>query len=182
MNYNFKCDYYRMTGEKYSFSIKSLINILFKHNLKLMFLIRLASNKNTIFAKILRCYIYLFKRKYGIDMHPNTKIGEGLALSHAYNITINPSAIIGKNVNLSKGVTIGQEPRGPREGTPTIGNCVFIGINSTIVGKVKIGDNVLIAPNTFVNRDTPDNSIAIGNPCKIISNEFATERYVGFLV
>lgn len=182
MNYNFKCDYYRMTGEKYSFSIKSLINILFKHNLKLMFLIRLTANKTTIFSKILKCYIYLFKRKYGIDMHPDTKIGEGLALSHAYNITINPQAIIGKNVNLSKGITIGQEPRGLRKGCPIIGNFVFIGVNATIVGNVKIGDNVLIAPNSFVNVNIPNNSIVLGNPCKIIPNKHATKGYIGFLV
>ena len=182
MNYNFKCDYYRMTGEKYSFSIKSLINILFKNNLKLIFLIRLTANKTTIFSKFLKCYIYLFKRKYGIDMHPDTRIGEGLALSHAYNITINPEAIIGKNVNLTKGVTIGREPRGSRMGSPIIGNCVYIGINSTIVGNIKIGNNVLIAPNSFVNKDIPDNSIVLGNPCKIIPNKNATESYVYFFV
>lgn len=182
MNYNFKCDYYRMTGEKYSFSIKSLINILFKHNLKLMFLIRLAAHKNNLFSKFLRCYIYLFKRKYGIDMHPDTQIGEGLVLGHPYNITINPEAIIGKNVNLTKGVTIGREPRGRRIGSPTIGNCVYIGVNSTVVGNIKVGNNVLIAPNSFVNIDIPDNSIVLGNPCKIIANELATENYVFFLV
>ena len=182
MNYNFNCDYYRMTGEKYSFSIKSLINILFKHNLKLMFLIRITANKNHIFSKLTRCYIYLFKRKYGIDMHPDTKIGPGLALSHAYNITINPGAIIGKNVNLTKGITIGREQRGVRCGSPIIGNNVFIGINSTVVGKIHIGDNVLIAPNSFVNRDIPSNSIVLGNPCKIIPKEDATKGYIGFLV
>lgn len=182
MNYNFKCDYYRMTGEKYSFSMKSLINILFKHNLKLMFLIRLSSHKNSIFSKVLRCYIYLFKRKYGIDIHPETQIGEGFALFHAYNITINPKAIIGKNVNLSKGATIGQEARGNRMGSPIIGNCVYIGINATIVGKVKIGNNVLIAPNSFVNIDVPDNSIVLGNPCKVIYNQLATKDYINFIV
>lgn len=182
MNYKFKCDYYRMTGEKYSFSIKSLINILFKHNIKLMFLIRLVDNKNNIFSKIIWCYIYLFKRKYGIDIHPKTKIGEGLVLNHAYNITINPEATIGKNVNLTKGITIGRETRGPRLGSPTIGNKVYVGINSTIVGNVKIGNNVLIAPNTFVNCNVPDDSIVLGNPCKIIHNKNATDSYVFFLV
>lgn len=182
MNYNFKCDYYRMTGEKYSLCAKSLINILFKHNLKLMFLIRLVSQRNTIFSKLLKYYIYLFKRKYGIDINPNTQIGEGFALFHAYNITINPESIIGKNVNISKGATIGREARGARIGSPIIGNSVYIGINSTIVGSVKIGNNVLIAPNSFVNIDIPDNSIVLGNPCKIIPNRYATKDYVFFLV
>ena len=81
-----------------------------------------------------------------------------------------------------KGVTIGRENRGKREGCPKIGDLVYIGINSTIVGNITIGNNVLISPNTFVNVDVPDNSIVIGNPCKIIPKKDATKNYVNFLV
>lgn len=59
-----------------------------------------------------------------------------------------------------------------------MGDCVWIGINSTVVGKVTIGDNVLIAPNTFVNFDVPSNSIVIGNPAKIISDTNAADGYI----
>ena len=55
---------------------------------------------------------------------------------------------------------------------------MWIGVNSTIVGKIKIGNNVLIAPNSFVNVDVPDNSVVVGNPCKIIYKENATENYI----
>ena len=51
-----------------------------------------------------------------------------------------------------------------RKGTPVIGDEVWIGINSTIVGNVKIGNDVLISPNSFVNCDIPDHSIVFGNP------------------
>lgn len=71
---------------------------------------------------------------------------------------------------------------GGRRGTPVIGNRVYIGLNSTIVGGINIGDDVLIAPNTFVNEDVPSHSIVIGNPCKIISKANATEEYVKHLV
>ena len=71
---------------------------------------------------------------------------------------------------------------GGRRGTPVIGNRVYIGLNSTIVGGISIGDDVLIAPNTFVNEDVPSHSIVIGNPCKIISKANATEEYVKHLV
>ena len=67
-------------------------------------------------------------------------------------------------------------------GAPIIGNQVYLGINSTVVGKVKIGDDVLIAPNAYVNCDVPSHSIVIGNPCKIIYRDNATEGYAGFLV
>ena len=67
-------------------------------------------------------------------------------------------------------------------GAPIIGNRVFLGINSTVVGKITIGDDVLIAPNSYVNCDVPSHSVVIGNPCKIIHKDNATDGYVEFLV
>ncbi|WP_449132892.1 hypothetical protein [Senegalimassilia anaerobia] len=79
---------------------------------------------------------------------------------------------------MHKGVTIGQENRGKRKGAPVLGDCVWLGINSTVVGGVRLGDDVLVAPNTYVNCDVPSHSIVIGNPCKIISRDGATDGYV----
>ena len=73
---------------------------------------------------------------------------------------------------------IGQENRGRRKGVPVIGNSVWIGVNSTIVGNITIGDDVLIAPNSYVNRDVPSHSVVFGNPCIIRHQENATEDYV----
>lgn len=102
----------------------------------------------------------------------------GIYLGHAYNITINPNTRIGRNCNIHKGVVIGQENRGVRKGVPTIGNEVWIGINAAIVGNITIGDDVLIAPNTYVNRDIPSHSVVYGNPCIIKHRDCATEDYV----
>lgn len=73
---------------------------------------------------------------------------------------------------------MGQENRGTKKGCPKIGNDVWIGINSTIVGKIKIGDDVLIAPNSYINTDVPSHSVVLGNPCKIIQKNNATESYI----
>ena len=106
-------------------------------------------------------------------------IGKGLYLGHPYNISVSEFAEIGNNCNLSKGVTIGAENRGTRAGAPKLGNKVWVGTNAVIVGKITIGDNVLIAPNAFVNRDVPPDSIVIGNPAQIISGHpDATEGYI----
>ena len=94
------------------------------------------------------------------------------------SIAINPKAKLGKNINIAQGVTIGQENRGKREGVPTIGNEVWIGTNAVIVGNITIGDDVLIAPLSFVNFDVPSHSIVIGNPAKIIHRDNATEGYI----
>lgn len=132
--------------------------------------------------KLLRLYYCLrfntIRNKRGIEISCKTKIGKGLYLGHVYNITINPAVVIGENCNIHKGVTIGQENRGIRKGVPTIGNEVWIGMNATVVGSITIGDDVLIAPNSFVNQDVPSHSVVIGNPCIIKSKRNATEDYI----
>lgn len=114
----------------------------------------------------------------GLEITANQQIRGGLYLAHAYNITINSGAKIGHNCNIHKGVVIGQANRGVRKGCPTIGDNVWIGINSAIVGKISIGDDVLIAPNSFVNVDIPSHSIVFGNPCVIKHRDWATENYI----
>ena len=118
------------------------------------------------------------RRRFGLEIPRAAKIGPGLYLGHAYGITVNPDAVIGRNCNLHKGVTIGQENRGPRKGAPVIGDRVWIGVNSTVVGAVTVGEDVLIAPNSYVNCDIPSHSIVIGSPCRVIPSASATEGYV----
>lgn len=118
----------------------------------------------------------------GIEISSNTSIGRGLYIGHAYNITINPKAKIGMNCNIHKGVLIGMTNRGEKTGAPHIGNQVWIGINTAIVGDITIGDDVMIAPNTYINCDVPSHSIVFGNPCIIKHRENATEGYINNIV
>lgn len=116
--------------------------------------------------------------KFGIEISPNTKIGKGLYFGHPFGITINPATVLGEHVCIHKGVTIGVENRGKHKGTPTIGNCVWIGVNSTIFGNIRIGDDVLISPNSVVNFDVPSHSVVFGNPAMIKRRMFAVEGYI----
>lgn len=130
-------------------------------------------------SKLLYRFLYrISAQKNHIEIPRDTKIGAGLYIGHPFCITINSKAIIGCNCNIHKGVTIGQENRGARKGTPTIGDCVWIGINATIVGKITIGNDVLIAPNSYVNCDVPAHSVVLGNPCIIKHRDNATENYI----
>ena len=158
----------------------------------------LAPNPNLKFLKAFRCaqhyrkksilyYFYRFKlsyfmRRYFIQIPIETKIGRGLYIGHFGRIIVNRRAVIGNNVNIATGITIGQTNREKRQGCPTIGNKVWIGTNAVIVGGIKIGDDVMIAPNSFVNFDVPNGSIVIGNPGQIISRENATEGYINNMV
>lgn len=114
--------------------------------------------------------------KYGFQI--GGKIGPGLYIGHFGTIIVNEAAIIGRNCNISPGVTIGVTRRGSKMGTPVIGNEVWIGTNAIIVGRIFIGNNVLIAPGSYVNFDVPDNSIVIGNPGIIKNSLKATEGYI----
>ena len=111
------------------------------------------------------------------------RLAKDYIIGHNGAVVIKKKKKIGDNCNIAVGVTIGQENRGKRKGAPTIGNRVWIGTNAVVVGKITIGDNVLIAPNAYVNFDVPSNSIVIGNPGKIIANRpDATEGYCHNLV
>ena len=114
--------------------------------------------------------------KYGFQI--GGKIGKGFFIGHFGTIVSNTETIIGENCNIAHLVTIGVTRRGPKAGAPIIGNEVWIGTGATLVGKILIGDNVLIAPGAYVNFDVPDNSIVIGNPGIIKPVKDATEGYI----
>ena len=113
-----------------------------------------------------------------IDMSVDTNIGGGFYIGHGSCFTINSHAVIGRNCSIHKGALIGRENRGKRKGVPTIGDEVWIGINAVIVGNITIGNDVLIAPNAYVNFDVPAHSIVVGNPGVVKHCEYATEGYI----
>ena len=137
--------------------------------------------RNPLTKPFYRLIFSVLKSKWHIELSEKVIIGPGLYLGHPFCMTINPKTIIGSNCNIHKGVTFGQENRGSRKGAPTIGNKVWIGINATIVGNVVIGDDVLIAPNSYVNCNVPSHSIVFGNPCIIKHKENATDGYINHL-
>lgn len=114
------------------------------------------------------------KRIYHIEIPYTVSIGSGFSMQHAYNITINSKAMIGTNVTIYKGATIGMD----KSGIPTIGNNVYIGLNATIVGGISVGNDVLFAPNSFCNFSVPNHSIVIGNPAVIHHKKGATDFYL----
>ncbi|WP_310185678.1 serine O-acetyltransferase [Bacillus sp. 3255] len=119
-----------------------------------------------------------YKYKFGIDISPKTKIGTGFYIGHFGGITVNSLAKIGKNCNMSQGVTIGMANRGKNRGVAVIGDNVYIGPGAKIVGAVKIGNNVAIGANCVVTKDVPDNAVVVGVPGKVISME-GSSGYIG---
>lgn len=175
-------DYVRTTDDYTNFNLKHFIrDFLLQPRLRYMVYFRYANCSNIGGAKyILRMLMFKMCHKYGLEIKAGTQIGSGFCLIHPYNITITPHAKIGSNCNIMKGATVGFCASGKKPGSPTIGNEVYMGLNSTIIGGITIGDDVMIAPNTFVNVDVPSHSIVIGNPCKIMPREGATKDYLNY--
>lgn len=93
----------------------------------------------------------------------STKIGEGLLMAHAYSTVLNAESI-GDNFSFIHCTTIGK--KGDKR--PVIGDNVTLGANVVIIGDVKIGNNVVIGAGSVVVKDIPDNSVAVGNPARVI--------------
>lgn len=143
-----------------------------------IFFLRWAQSGNGPGSLLARLQLRRLSIRYGIQIPYNTNIGEGFYIGHFGTIVVNAQAVLGKNCNISQGVTIGQANRGHRQGTPVIGDEVWIGANAVIVGNINIGNDVLIAPNAYVNFDVPDHSIVIGNPATVQSKDEATAAYI----
>lgn len=176
-------DLFRMGGNT---SRKSLfINQLLNPAFKFICIHRKCNfyrDRNKIKYLFYRTKLYRLNIKYGFEISNEAKIGRGFKIDHRGSIVINPNAILGKNVNVTSGVLIGQQNRGKKKGAPIIGDNVWIGANTSIVGKVKIGSNVMIAPGIFINFDVPSNSIVFGNPGVIKKSLTATNGYIGYPV
>ena len=180
MNKEFEKDLFRY-GRTRKISLKD--RILFPLQIKYLYYFRNAKTaKNYFLRRYYKLRLRHISNVSNIQIPVETQIGEGFYIGHFGTIVINPKAVLGKNVNVAVGVIIGQTNRGKKAGAPRISDRCWIGSNAVIVGDVRIGTDVLIAPGAYVNFDVPDHSIVIGNPGKIICRENATEGYVNNLV
>ena len=103
--------------------------------------------------------------KYGIYLHPNT-VGKGLYIPH-FNGGIQLNCIsMGDFCSVSSGVVVGN--KGSQDNRAIIGNNVGLTIGCKVIGKVVLGNNVIVAPNYVVIKNIPDNAVVSGVPAKII--------------
>jgi serine O-acetyltransferase len=103
----------------------------------------------------------------GIELPCETVIGRRLRIDHFSGIIISGDAVFGDDCVLRNGVSVGLRRTGQR-GSPVIGNRVDIGAGAALLGPIHIGDDVAIGANAVVLTDVPSNSIAVGNPARIL--------------
>ena len=107
-------------------------------------------------------------RKTGIEIHPGAKIGKGLFIDHGNGVIIGETAIIGDNVTLYQGVTLGGTGKEHGKRHPTIGNNVMISAGAKVLGSFTIGDNSKIGAGSVVLSEVPPCSTVVGVPGRVV--------------
>ena len=107
-------------------------------------------------------------RKTGIEIHPGAKIGKGLFIDHGNGVIIGETAIIGDNVTLYQGVTLGGTGKEHGKRHPTVGNNVMISAGAKVLGSFTIGDNSKIGAGSVVLREVPPCSTVVGVPGRVV--------------
>jgi serine O-acetyltransferase len=107
-------------------------------------------------------------RLTGIDIHPGATIGRGFFIDHGTGVVIGGTAIIGNDVTIYQGVTLGGTSLQRKKRHPTIGNNVVIGSGAAVLGDITIGDNVKVGANSVVVKDVPPNSTVVGIPGRVV--------------
>lgn len=130
--------------------------------------------KQNLIAKILfipSLVVYRILQHWtGVQIPVRVDILGGAKLSHFSNIVIVGESVIGKNLTIMQGVTIGRGFSKKNYGCPVIGDNVIIFAGAKVFGNITVGNNVIIGANSVVFTDIPSNSVVAGNPAKIISS------------
>jgi serine O-acetyltransferase len=107
----------------------------------------------------------------GIEIHPAAQIGRKFFIDHGMGVVIGETAIIGDNVLLYQGVTLGGTGKETGKRHPTVGNNIVVGTGAKILGNIMIGDNSYIGANAVVLKNVPPNSTVVGIPGRITKQE-----------
>lgn len=107
--------------------------------------------------------------KYGIQISYDTNIGPGFYIGHWGGIVVHPDVRIGRNCNINHDVTIGMAYGGQHPGCPVVGDNVYLGPGSRVIGGITLGNDVAIGANAVVTKSVPDTGVAVGVPAEVKS-------------
>lgn len=108
---------------------------------------------------------------FGVDIHPGAVIGGGLMIDHGTGVVLGETCVIGTNVTIMHGVTLGGTGNSPYfDRHPKIGNGVFLGCQVTVLGNIRIGNNSKVGACSLVLKELPDNVTAVGSPAKVVTS------------
>jgi serine O-acetyltransferase len=118
-----------------------------------------------------RTIAYVSRSLTGIEIHPAAQIGDGLFIDHGTGVVIGQTAVIGDDVTLYQGVTLGGTGFATGKRHPTIGDNVTIGSGAKLLGPITVGDGAKVGANSVVINDVPADSTVVGNPGHVVKVE-----------
>jgi len=104
----------------------------------------------------------------GIEIHPGAQLGRRFFIDHGMGVVIGETAVVGDDVTLYQGVTLGGTGKEQGKRHPTIGNNVVIGGGAKVLGNITVGNNCRVGAGSVVTRNVPDDSTIVGVPGHII--------------
>lgn len=107
-------------------------------------------------------------RKTGIEIHPGAEIGENFFIDHGNGVIIGETAVVGNNVTLYQGVTLGGTGKEHGKRHPTIGDNVMISAGAKIIGSFKVGENSKVGAGSVVIEEVPPNCTVVGVPGRVV--------------
>ena len=110
-------------------------------------------------------------RRTGIEIHPGATIGKGLFIDHGHGVVIGETAIVGDNVTLYQGVTLGGTGKQKGKRHPTLEDNVMVGTGAKVLGDIVIGANSMIGAGSVVLNDVPPNSTVVGVPGRVVKRD-----------
>lgn len=110
-------------------------------------------------------------RKTGIEIHPGARIGKGFFIDHGNGVIIGETAVIGNNVTLYQGVTLGGTGKEQGKRHPTVGDNVMISAGAKVLGSFTIGENSKIGAGSVVLSPVPPNSTVVGVPGRVVRRD-----------
>jgi serine O-acetyltransferase len=111
-----------------------------------------------------------------VDIHPGATLGPGVFIDHATGVVIGETTVIGEDVTIYQGVTLGGTSLRPGKRHPTLGNRVVVGAGAKVLGDITIGDDARIGANAVVVRPVPAGTVVVGVPGQIVARTSALEQ------
>jgi serine O-acetyltransferase len=108
---------------------------------------------------------------FAVDIHPGARIGKGILLDHATGVVIGETAVIGNDVSILHGVTLGGTGKEAGDRHPKVGDGVLIGAGANVLGNVRIGNGAKIGAGAVVVKSVPDGATAVGCPAKVMEGK-----------
>jgi serine O-acetyltransferase len=112
---------------------------------------------------------------FGVDIHPAAVIGEGVFIDHGTGVVIGETAVVGDNVSILQGVTLGGTGKQTGDRHPKIGRGVLVSAGAKVLGNIRVGEGAKIGAGSVVLEDVPPHKTVVGVPARVVGTPRADQ-------